>query len=79
VSYPPEQVIADMILRIRAEERNAEHERIIKLLDENHLTAASELIEQDALSRGENKANPWTSRPLTEEDVEHYGLERENK
>ena len=33
--------------------RNAERERIIKLLEANHLTAASELIEQDAL--GENK------------------------
>jgi hypothetical protein len=30
-----------------------ERERIIKLLEANHLTAASELIEQDAL--GENK------------------------
>jgi hypothetical protein len=31
----------------------AERERIIKLLEANHLTAASELIEQDAL--GENQ------------------------
>lgn len=30
-----------------------ERKRIIKLLEDNHLTAASELIEQDAL--GENK------------------------
>jgi hypothetical protein len=29
--------------------------RIIKLLEDNHLTAASELIEQDTLSREENK------------------------
>ena len=29
--------------------RSQERERIIKLLEENHLTAASELIEQDAL------------------------------
>jgi len=30
VSYPPEQVIADMIMLIRAQERNAEGKRIIK-------------------------------------------------
>jgi hypothetical protein len=34
VSYPPEQVIADMIIRIRAEERNSERERIIKILSD---------------------------------------------
>lgn len=33
MSYPLEQVIADMILRIRAEERNSEQKRIIKLLE----------------------------------------------
>jgi hypothetical protein len=31
-----------------------ERERIVKLLEDNHLTAASELIEQNALE-GENK------------------------
>ena len=31
------------------------------------------------LTDGESKTNPWTSRPLTEEDIEHYGLEGENK
>jgi len=30
-----------------------------------------------ALIKGENKTNPWTSRPITEEDIEHYGLEGE--
>jgi hypothetical protein len=29
--------------------------------------------------KGENKATIWTSRPLTEEDEEHYGLEGKNK
>jgi len=28
---------------------------------------------------GENKNNLWTSRPLTDEDKEHYGQEGENK
>jgi hypothetical protein len=37
----------------RKQGREQERERIIKLLEENHLTAASELIEQDA--KGENK------------------------
>lgn len=32
-----------------------ERERIIKLLEDNGLTAASELIEQNALIKGENK------------------------
>lgn len=32
-----------------------------------------------ALIKGENKTNLWTSRPRTEEDKEHYGLEGENK
>ena len=31
---PPEQVIADMLLAIRSEERLAERKRIIKLLEE---------------------------------------------
>jgi hypothetical protein len=32
---PPEQVIADMLLAIRSEERLAERKRITKLLEEN--------------------------------------------
>jgi hypothetical protein len=35
--------------------KDEERERIIKLLEKNHLTAASELIEYDALIKGENK------------------------
>jgi len=31
------------------------------------------------LIKRENEKNPWTSRPLTEEDKEHYGQEGENK
>jgi hypothetical protein len=41
----------EMVCKVAKQER----ERIIRLLEGNHLTAASELIEQDALSRGENK------------------------
>jgi hypothetical protein len=57
----------------------AERDRIIKLLEsqaaiDKHLPFLVHLI---ALIKGESKTNPWTTRPLTEEDVEHYGLEGE--
>jgi hypothetical protein len=61
---------------------SAERERIIKLLEGDDgqkimcLKCSDEIV---ALIKGENKTNPWTSRPLTEEDEEHYGLEGENK
>lgn len=29
--------------------------------------------------KGENKKNPWTNRPLTDEDKEHYGQVGESK
>ena len=48
---PPEQVIADMLLAIRSEERLAERERIIKLL-KAEFGAWSEAV---ALIEGENK------------------------
>lgn len=42
---PPEQVIADMLLAIRLEERMAEQERIVKILEAEYgrgwVTAAS--------------------------------------
>jgi hypothetical protein len=67
-----------------------EQARIIKLLERimPERIAKSEgrpvsptvgIQETIALIKGENKTNLWTSRPLTEEDEEHYGLEGENK
>jgi hypothetical protein len=67
--------------------QRAERERIIKLLEgidylsdccfqPDCCVTTGELI---ALIKGEKKGNLWTSRPLTEEDKEHYGLEGENK
>jgi len=82
------QATLDTIERVRVEER----ERIIKLLEEQKKTYSSPkysttggFVENFALDqaieliKGENKTNPWTSRPLTDEDKEHYGLEGENK
>jgi hypothetical protein len=79
--------VGDGIVEIEAEVE----ERIIKLLEKEYndtieffgiALAKRELdllIKLIALIKGENKTNPWTSRPLTEEDKEHYGLEGENK
>lgn len=65
MSYPPEQVIADMIILIRKQERQATEERIIKLLEEHFDNpegcpcvlcwnfAGTELM--TALIKGENK------------------------
>ena len=74
-----------------AEVTKATEEHIIKLLEKEYndtieffgiALAKRELdllIKLIALIKGENKTNPWTSRPLTEEDIEHYGLEGEDK
>ena len=67
-----------------------EQERIIELLqtelgkyliwvDDTPYIKGIDLEGFIALIRGENKTNLWTSRPLTEEDKEHYRLEGENK
>lgn len=60
MTKPFKEVIKDAeqaLLNLRVDSVNIgkqiEKERIIKLLEENHLTAASELIEQDALIKGE--------------------------
>lgn len=37
---PPEQVIADMLLAIRLEERMAERERIVKMLEDGAVLCA---------------------------------------
>lgn len=65
-----------------------EYARILKLLEANRVPCdCGDACEQFdagfdeaiALIKGENKTNSWTSRPLTEEDKEHYGLKGENK
>lgn len=67
---------------------NWERARVIKLLEDEKFILPEGIHEgltlmpiQDAIAliKGENKTNPWTSRPLTEEDKEHYGLKGENK
>jgi len=62
---------------------------VIKFLEENNAcdggistgncTCTAIGLLEDERDKGENKTNLWTSRPLTEEDEEHYGLEGENK
>jgi hypothetical protein len=57
-------------------------ERIIELIEDNDWEFT--IIGEDGvkyelgdtlitLIKEEDKTNPWTSRPLTEEDIEHYG------
>jgi hypothetical protein len=64
-----------------------QQEHIIKLLEEASKPKCDSeacncwdiqgLEEAIALIKGENKATSWTNRPLTEEDIESYGIEGE--
>jgi hypothetical protein len=72
--------IGDKALYLTGVERGKkdERERIIKLLENECSTFHSypcDCTEQIALIKGENANTSWTSRPLTEEDKEHYRLE----
>jgi hypothetical protein len=48
-----------------------------RILDKPCSPVVIELEAAIALIKEENKATSWTSRPLTEEDIESYGLEGE--